>query len=100
MLSSLKRDFRIITIGVHANMELCVRRINERDQSIHIPFSEEEMINDINLRVSKKWMDTDYEICNTKIAPMTPSKLKSETCSNQLVEILMLVLLFNYGKFF
>lgn len=74
MLSSLQQDFNLVTIGIHADLELCVKRVSERDQSIHIPFSEQE-VKDINLQVKEKHIDTDHIINNEN---KTLDSLKSE----------------------
>ncbi len=63
MLKSLKEDFRVVKVGIKANLDLCLHRVKARDQSIHINISAEE-INIINSTFAKKNMQTDYTIDN------------------------------------
>ncbi|MGM0751524.1 MAG: AAA family ATPase [Bacillota bacterium] len=63
MFENIKEDFSVITIGVHANHELCLNRVKARDQSIHINVSDEQ-VNEINKQVMKKEMRTDFQLMN------------------------------------
>jgi shikimate kinase len=63
MLENVKEDFSVVTIGVHANHELCLHRVKSRDQSIHINISDEQ-VNEINKQVKKKEMRTDFQLIN------------------------------------
>ncbi len=63
MLKSLQGDFQIVTIGVQADLETCLKRVKKRDQSIHIDFSDKE-VNEINLAVLNANRQTDFEIDN------------------------------------
>ena len=63
MLKNLKQDFRVISIAVKADPELCLKRIKNRDQSIHINVSDNEAIY-INSLVRKKNMECNFEINN------------------------------------
>ncbi|WP_411031832.1 AAA family ATPase [Spongiimicrobium sp. 3-5] len=74
MLENLNRDFRVITIGVKANHDICLERVKKRDQSIHINLSD-EMVKRINQQVRAKKIDTDYTIVNED---KTRAQLKSE----------------------
>ncbi|WRP07665.1 AAA family ATPase [Rossellomorea aquimaris] len=63
MFKSIKRDFSVVTIGVHANHELCLHRVKSRDQSNHINVSDEQ-VNEINKQVTNKEMRTDMQLIN------------------------------------
>lgn len=65
MLENLKRDFRVICINVKAPPGLCVERIKNRDKSIHIDVSDEEILK-INSLILEKNMLCDYEIDNNE----------------------------------
>jgi shikimate kinase len=63
MLGNLRHDFRVVTIGVHAESNLCLERVQTRDQSIHINVSDKE-VQSINKQVLLKAQQTDYGIHN------------------------------------
>lgn len=63
MLVSLCNDFIIITVKIVADPELCLQRVNSRDQSIHINVSDKE-VKSINEQVIKKNFITDFNIDN------------------------------------
>jgi len=63
MLSNLKSDFEVVTIGVFAESKLCLERVRTRDQSIHINVSDEQ-VTMINQKVIEKNMKTDFKILN------------------------------------
>ncbi len=64
MLKSLKGDFKVTTIGVNADLKLCLHRVRTRDMSIHIDVSDER-VNEINELVLKKNLSADYTIDNS-----------------------------------
>ncbi len=65
MLLNLQSDFKVITINVDCDPDICLRRVHSRDQSIHIDVSDEE-VNEINsARMSEK-PDTDFQIFNSE----------------------------------
>ena len=63
MLESLQLDFRVTTIGIQADSEICLDRIRKRDQSIHINISDDQVAM-INEKVRQKKLHTDYQIVN------------------------------------
>jgi predicted kinase len=63
MLSNLKRDYRVITIGIQAGHELCLSRVKRRDQAIHIDVSEAQ-VQHINQQVLARAIGTDFVIVN------------------------------------
>ncbi|CAB9499590.1 expressed unknown protein [Seminavis robusta] len=63
MLESLKKDFRVVTVRVKADPNTCLQRFRSRDQSLHIPISEEQ-IKMINEKVAEKTTECEFEIDN------------------------------------
>lgn len=63
MLYSLKKDFKVITIGVVANSTICLERVKSRDQEIHINISDDQVLN-INKKVQERNLETDFSIVN------------------------------------
>jgi len=63
MLKNLRRDFKVITIGVKADPKTCLQRVKSRDQSIHIAVSDDQVL-EINRMVVEKGMKTDYVVQN------------------------------------
>lgn len=63
MLKRLKSDFELVCIGVKADPKECLERIKNRNQSIHIPVSEEQ-IEAINDEVRKKNLPVAFTINN------------------------------------
>ena len=63
MLKDLRRDFSVVTIGIRANDDLCLKRVKTRDLSIHINVSDDE-VNEINRQVKEKKIKTDFTITN------------------------------------
>lgn len=63
MLQSLKRDFQVTTIGVHAESTTCLIRVKSRDQSIHVNISDDQVLM-INERVRESNIKTDFTIDN------------------------------------
>ncbi len=74
MLSSLQSDFKVITIKVNTDTNVCLNRIRSRDQSIHIEVSDEQ-IYEINAAVLAKNWNSDFEIENSN---KTIDELKTE----------------------
>ena len=64
MLLSLKSDFTVVTIKINTDIDLCLKRVQERDQSIHINISDEQ-VEKINSMAALKHHDTDYAIENS-----------------------------------
>jgi shikimate kinase len=63
MLNSLKRDYKLFTIGIKADPDLCLERITNRDQSTHINVSDEDVIH-INYLVRENNFAYDFELNN------------------------------------
>jgi hypothetical protein len=63
MLANLRRDFKLITIGVKANDGLCLKRFRFRDAAIHIKVSDDEL-QQINRQVRERNFIPDVEIVN------------------------------------
>lgn len=63
MRQTLSKDFKVVTIAVKADSELCLERIKTRDQSIHINVSDED-IKYINLLVRQRNFKCDFELNN------------------------------------
>lgn len=63
MLENLRRDFSLLTIGIITTDELCLKRVQTRDKSIHIDVSDNE-VKKINNQVKKKNLITDLSIIN------------------------------------
>ena len=74
MLNNLRTDFKVTTVKINADKDLCMERVRTRDQSIHINVSDNEvkMINDA---VAKKMIQTDFEIDNNN---STKNELKEQ----------------------
>ncbi len=64
MLTSLRKDFKVVTIAIQTDSKLCLNRVKTRDQSIHINVSDDQ-VNTINQQVILKSRETDYIIQNT-----------------------------------
>ena len=67
MLKNLKKDYSVTTIKINADKDLCLKRIQTRDQSIHINISDEQ-VNMINEKVLEKNILTDFEIDNNTLS--------------------------------
>lgn len=63
MLDNLKEDFDVVTIGVHADSRICLERVRNRDHTIHINISDDQVIK-INDKVIERAFETDYRIDN------------------------------------
>lgn len=63
MLEQLRNDYKVITIGVHADHKLCLERVKTRDQKIYINVSDHQ-VNMINERVRQRRLRTDFQIQN------------------------------------
>ena len=63
MLESLKKDFRVTTIGVYADSRICLDRVRTRDQTIHINISDDQ-VSMINEKIRARDFETDYQIDN------------------------------------
>lgn len=64
MLLSLKSDFTLVTIKINTDIDLCLKRVQERDQSIHINISDEQ-VEKINSMTALKHHNTDFTIDNS-----------------------------------
>jgi shikimate kinase len=64
MLANLQSEYKVTTIKVNADMDICIERIRTRDQSIHVDVSDEQ-INKINKAVLIKDLKTDFSIENS-----------------------------------
>ncbi len=56
-LASLKKSYQVKMIRVHADLDLCYKRVNKRDADEHIPVSDEKLVeyNTIASQVSFDW---------------------------------------------
>lgn len=63
MLASLNKDYLVKTIGLKADLDLCLERVKTRDQSIHINVSDEQ-VNRINGEVLQRDLPTRYQLLN------------------------------------
>lgn len=63
MLESLSRDFRVATISIYADSNLCLERVKSRDQSIHVNVSDEQ-VSIINRKVLERNLETNFYIIN------------------------------------
>jgi len=66
MLVNLSTDNVIVTIRVDASDDVCLKRIQTRDQQIHINVSDDEVIL-INKRVREKAISTSFTIFNENL---------------------------------
>jgi len=64
MLKNLQKEYHVITIGITANLDMCIERIRHRDQSLHINVSDDE-IKLINNAVIIKNINTEYQLSNS-----------------------------------
>lgn len=64
MVYNLMQKFNVVQIFVEADLELCLKRVKTRDQSIHINVSDEQ-VNQINQAVNKANHTIDYCIENS-----------------------------------
>lgn len=62
MLENLRHDFLLITIGIKANDELCLDRVSNRDQTIHINISDDQIML-INKQVLEKKFYHGFYYC-------------------------------------
>ncbi len=60
MIENLQLEFKIVTILVEADKELCLTRVKERDQSIHVNVSDAQ-VNHINKLVNEKRSKLKYD---------------------------------------
>ncbi len=65
MLENLKEDFDVVTIGIDADSRVCLERVKNRDQTIHIPISDDQVMM-INDKVRQRNFKTDFQIDNGK----------------------------------
>jgi shikimate kinase len=63
MLVSLKKDFKVTTIGIYADNSICLDRVRTRDQTIHINISDSQ-VTKINDMVRERDYQTDFRINN------------------------------------
>lgn len=87
MLHNLSKDFKVVTIGVQTDNEICLSRVKTRDQSIHINVSDDQ-VNTINQQVRNKAIKTDYIIQNdnstyAQLISEVSNILKNERSSNR-----------------
>ncbi len=67
MLASFRNDCKVTTIGISANSALCLQRVRSRNSSIHIAVSD-DMVLQINEKVEKKDIETDFQIVNEDLS--------------------------------
>lgn len=63
MLTNLQLDYIVKTIKINTDTEVCLDRIQNRDQSIHINFSN-DLVKELNESIISKNLNTDYIIEN------------------------------------
>ena len=63
MLANLEADFKVKKVNVMADAETCLERIKARDASIHIPFSEQEIV-ELNKEIKALQIPHDHTISN------------------------------------
>lgn len=63
MLANLRRDFKVVTIGIKASAETCLARVQTRDKSIHIDVSDARVL-EINRQVVERGLVTDFVVEN------------------------------------
>lgn len=63
MLLSLRKDFKVTTIGINADRNICLNRVKSRDQTIHINIPDDQ-VNMINEKVRNRNFQSDFCIFN------------------------------------
>jgi len=63
MLKSLRHDYKVVTIRINTDLEICLQRIKSRDQSIHINVSDDQ-VEEINTAITLKNLKTEFTINN------------------------------------
>ncbi|QSE97220.1 nucleoside/nucleotide kinase family protein [Fulvivirga lutea] len=90
MLLSLRKDFRVTTIGINADSNLCLDRVKSRDQTIHINISDDQ-VNMINEKVRSRNFQPDLSIFNQnksefEIVKELESIFRMDTKQNEIVK--------------
>ncbi len=67
-LASLKKSYQVKMIRVYADLDLCLKRVHERDAHEHIPVSDEQLMG-YNTIASQVEFDWALEINNSGITP-------------------------------
>lgn len=86
MFENLQRDFDLKTIRIIAQEELCLKRVQTRDQSIHVNVSDND-VKRINEQVRQKGFITEFSIINndkTDLELIRELKLIIETPYNNV----------------
>lgn len=78
MYNNLSRDFSLVSININADDATCIKRVKERDQSIHIHVSDEQLCT-INKQVRANNFKADFTILNQS---KTEEKLVQELKKN------------------
>ncbi|MCK6692936.1 MAG: ATP-binding protein [Thermoanaerobaculia bacterium] len=65
MLESLQKDFEVKLIRIAADQETCLERVKQRDQSVHVPVSDEHVLQ-INAQAIDKRFPFDLIIENNR----------------------------------
>lgn len=68
MLANLKMNYRVVLVKIRAGNDLCLQRVKSREQSIHIPYSDADILA-INELVATKILTSDFEIDNNSASP-------------------------------
>lgn len=63
MLYSLRQDYKVTTIEIYADSNICLERVKTRDQNIHINVSDEQVLM-INEMVRGRSFKSDFSIMN------------------------------------
>jgi shikimate kinase len=63
----LKQIAKVVLIKINSDPKICLSRIKMRNQSIHIPISD-EIINEINSHVANNKLVCDFEINNLNLS--------------------------------
>jgi dephospho-CoA kinase len=64
LLADLKRRYRVVTIRISADPDLCLERVRTRDQAIHVKVSDAQ-VEQINAAARKKDISCDFQIDNS-----------------------------------
>lgn len=63
LFENLDRDFKVVTIGVYADNDTCMKRIQDRDPSVQLDLTQEQL-EEINQLIKEKNIETRFRIDN------------------------------------
>lgn len=67
-LDTLRARYEVLLVSIRAPLDTCLERVHSRDQSVHIPVSDDR-VSEINQRAAKVRLAWDLEIDNGGPAP-------------------------------